>query len=252
MTDPFNWHFPQRNETMFMATVESSINNRNSFRESSFQRNDIPGAHCKQQIPQAVHRENFAHSAYIEPKPESHLTVKNNFIETNNLRTRDIEYAYPQCNDFKTNRVINPLMPKYKLPYVPPVDPEPPRKYLRNTLDISDIVKKHEKKIYQKEDQPIEGSIPSKLFRTVDAKSRLEVKDINLDGSFRTSRMDNPTNPLQPTYTWRANRRSEVLTNYGDIGNHPKEVIPSKVNRRSDFSLNIADIQGAKANSSNE
>jgi hypothetical protein len=143
-------------------------------------------------------------------------------------------------------------MPKYKLAYVPPVDPEPQKKYLRNTLDISDIVKKQENKVYHKDDQPIEGSLPNKLFRTVDAKSRLQVRDINEDGSFRSARMDNPINPLQPTYTWRANRRSEVLTNYGDIGNHPKEVIPSKVNRRSDFSLNIADIKGAKANSSNE
>jgi hypothetical protein len=34
-------------------------------------------------------------------------------------------------------------MPRYKLPYVAPVDPEPPRPLLRNTLDISDIPTKH-------------------------------------------------------------------------------------------------------------
>jgi hypothetical protein len=39
---------------------------------------------------------------------------------------------------------------------------------------------------------------------------------------------------------------------YGDIGSRPKEVIPSQVNKQNDFSLGIYDIEGAKANSSNE
>ena len=43
------------------------------------------------------------------------------------------------CSDFKTKRVTNPLVPTYRLPYVAPVVPEPPREFLRNTLDISDI-----------------------------------------------------------------------------------------------------------------
>lgn len=30
-------------------------------------------------------------------------------------------------------------MPKYQLPYVASVDPEPVRKFMRNSLDISDI-----------------------------------------------------------------------------------------------------------------
>jgi len=73
--------------------------------------------------------------------------MKSKFVETNNLRTDDIEGARPNCVDFKTSRVTNPIMPRYKLPFVPPVDIEPPRNFLRNTLDISDIHTKQNKKM---------------------------------------------------------------------------------------------------------
>jgi len=69
-----------------------------------------------------VHRDNFSNSAYIEPVPESHI-IRNKYIETNNLKTRDIEKAYPQHNGFQTSRMTNPLTPTYKLPFVTPVDP---------------------------------------------------------------------------------------------------------------------------------
>jgi hypothetical protein len=64
-------------------------------RQSSFQRTDIPGAQPKRQIPLSVHKDNFSNSAFIEPIPESHI-MRNKYIETNNLRTHDIELAYPQ------------------------------------------------------------------------------------------------------------------------------------------------------------
>jgi hypothetical protein len=65
--------------------------------------------------------------------------MKNRYIGSSNLRTDDIEGAQPQCSDFKTYRVTNPIVPKYKLPYVPSIDPEPPRKFIKDPLDISDI-----------------------------------------------------------------------------------------------------------------
>lgn len=69
--------------------------------------------------------------------------MRNKYIGSNNLRTSDIEGAQPQCNDFKTSRVTNPIVPKYKLPYVPPIDPEPPRKFIKDPLNISDIQTKN-------------------------------------------------------------------------------------------------------------
>lgn len=130
--------------------------------------------------------------------------MKNKYIESNNLKTRDIEKAYPQCNEFTSARVTNPLAPRYKLPYVPPVDPEPPRQFLRNTLDISDIPTKQRRIMASSvEKPPIEGTTPNKLFKTINAVNRLEVKDINTDGVFISERRNNPVNPLEPSYTWR-------------------------------------------------
>jgi len=135
---------------------------------------------------------------------------------------------------------------------VPPVDPEPPRQFLRNTLDISDIHTKHKKIVTPSQVQaPIEGSAPSKLFKTINAVNRLDVKDINNDGVFISARKCNPTNPLEPSYTWR-DERTSINQRYGDIGNHPSQIIPGKVNKRDDLSLGVYDIEGAKANSSNE
>lgn len=141
--------------------------------------------------------------------------MRNKYIETNSLRTHDIEKAYPQHNQFKTSRVTNPIAPRYKLPYVPPLDPEPPREFLRNTLDISDIPTKHRRTpIASVEKAPIEGSAPNKLFRTINAVNRLEVKDINTDGVFVSARKSNPTNPLDPSYTW-SDQRASVNPRYG-------------------------------------
>lgn len=91
--------------------------------------------------------------------------------------------------------------------------------------------------------EKIQGSQPSKLFRTIDAVSRLQVKDINNDGKFISERTNNPIDPLNPNYIWRDNtekgvglsftkstleQQKKVLnTNYGEIyGTQPKRLIP--------------------------
>ena len=51
----------------------------------------------------------------------------------------------------------------------------------------------------------VEGSSPSKLYRTIDAVSRLSVKDINNDGKFVSRRQSAPIDPLVPVYLWRDN-----------------------------------------------
>ena len=81
----------------------------------------------------------------------------------------------------------------------------PPPKFLRNTLDISDLPQKKSapKSIKSPKNETVEGSEPSKLFRTVEAVSRLSVKDINDDGKFVSRRRNNPTDPLNPSYEWR-------------------------------------------------
>ena len=123
---------------------------------------------------------------------------------------------------------------------------------MRNTLDISDIHAKKQPKTARYDKPDIQGSNPSKLFRTVDAVSRLDVKDINKDGTFISKRTQSPTNPLDPSYTWRDANRYVVNSHYGDIGNHNRQQIPQHVNRRSDLNYSTHDIEGAKANSYND
>jgi hypothetical protein len=38
------------------------------------------------------------------------------------LKHHDIEGSYPQAVYFKTNRVVDPIMPRYKLPSSDPVN----------------------------------------------------------------------------------------------------------------------------------
>jgi hypothetical protein len=58
------------------------------------------------------------------------------------------------------------------------------------------------------------------------------VKDINTDGIFTSQRKSNPTNPNNPSYIWQE-QRDTLNRSYGDIGNHPREIIPQVVNKQS-------------------
>jgi hypothetical protein len=76
---------------------------------------------------------------------------------------------------------------------------------------------------------------------------RLQVKDINKDGIFESSRT---TNPLKPEYHWRDNDDKDLNNSYGVIrGSEPRQVHPSAVNKPNDLCLGIKDIEGTQANS---
>jgi hypothetical protein len=90
-----------------------------------------------------------------------------------------------------------------------------------------------------------------KLYRTIEAVQRLNVKDINRDGSFVSKRTLSPTNPLEPSYTWR-DRGDSTNYQYGDIGNRSRVNASQRINKPNDLAYNVHDIEGAKANSSNE
>ena len=82
----------------------------------------------------------------------------------------------------------------------------------------------------------------------MEAVNRLDVKDINRDGTFISKRIQIPTNPLEPSYSWR-DSKDRVNYQYGDIGNRSRMPIEPKPNRKVDMSLNANDIEGTKANS---
>lgn len=54
----------------------------------------------------------------------------------------DIEGSKPKSNEFRTNRVVDPLCPVYKLPNVAPISIDPGRNFIRDTLVSSDINQK--------------------------------------------------------------------------------------------------------------
>ena len=62
------------------------------------------------------------------------------------LKHRDIEKSYPASVEFKTNRVVDPLVPRYNLPSCNPVSLPEPAKFQRDTLEVHDITKKSQRK----------------------------------------------------------------------------------------------------------
>lgn len=55
---------------------------------------------------------------------------------------------------------------------------------------------------------------------------------------------------MQPDYLWRDNPDKSLNPQYGRIeGTHPKSMHPHNVNRRNNLCLDVADIEGTKANS---
>lgn len=94
---------------------------------------------------------------------------------------------------------------------------------------------------------PIIGSNPSKLTKDIRAVARLDVKDINKDLIFQTTRH---TNPIQPSYLWRDQEDKSLNNEYGRItGSEAKRSHPLSVNRPNNLSLNVKDIEGSQANS---
>ncbi|KAF4733849.1 hypothetical protein FOZ62_000369 [Perkinsus olseni] len=85
---------------------------------------DVPGMRSKSYYPPVVNR----------PRDLS-------------LTTQDIEWAQPKITRFRTNRVLDPLNPMYKLAKSEAVPVEPPRFNGRFTNDIRDIEFSHPKRL---------------------------------------------------------------------------------------------------------
>ena len=134
--------------------------------------------------------------------------------------TAGIDKSSPQSSHLKTNRIVNPLTPEYKLPSSPLQEPFM-RKFLRNSLDVSDI----------------QGTSSYRLLRNV-IRNPLDVSDI-----IKTKRI---TNPLNPEYIIRES--DNKLISYGEIpGSTPKTLI--NVNQKPHTrNLDVTDIQVTPAN----
>ena len=145
---------------------------------------------------------------------KSHPSVSknnSNFINNFNfnLNTHDIDGAYPSKHEF-SKRITNPLEPAYKLPSCEILEEDPPNKFIRNNLDISDIKGTKPKPIYRKKinnnddvNYDISGSHPRKRYERKIFYENFDYTDVNEDNEhkkFFNNKNNRNTNPLEPNY----------------------------------------------------
>ncbi len=58
------------------------------------------------------------------------------------MKIIDIEGSQPKAHEFRTNRVIDPLCPKYKLPSAAEISIDNGRNFIRDPLLVTDINEK--------------------------------------------------------------------------------------------------------------
>lgn len=192
-----------------------------------------------------------------------------------NLSVADIEGAQPRPEKSNLgNRRVNPLNPTYSWSKVEPV-PAPQPKFLRDTMDISDIwgaqparcitysCAQRDSMNFRDIERSYAGWNRNQYQRKKGHKiDAMNVRDINADhiGMNRMKRGNRCTNPLDPKYEYDHLRKSGLSTLSTD--KTPKEqkrnilggVKGSKSQilnpyfHRDEFNLRTNDIEGAQVN----
>lgn len=150
MSDPYAYPFMKRENTMYLSTLNKhdfSLPNRYE-RQSSFQLNDIAGAHPKKLIPHNANSNSFSLSTFVEPIPDRSLHIRKH---SDPLYIDDIEGARPRVSHFRTKRVVDPLCPKYKLPSTAEITADNGRPFIRDTLQTNDITGKRSRTLRKPE-----------------------------------------------------------------------------------------------------
>ena len=160
-------------------------------------------------------------------------TNKSNYSNS----TAGIDKSSPSNKEFLTNRQTNPLNPEYILP-THTSKPHTPPKYIRDTLDISDI----------------NGNSSKPLYKII-IRNSLDVSDISPKNKEKTAWNKNKdlideekillrrnTNPLTPEYLIRDHNNQ--LIRYGTIqGNSPRNSINIQQPPHNRH-LDVSDIKG--------
>jgi hypothetical protein len=176
-------------------------------------------------------------------------TNKPDFIYSN----RDIEFSIPRGHHvFQNDRHLNPLDPQYKLPSYEEPKYEFNQKFIRNTLDISDIEGAQPKNYYKYEthdninifNEKIDDDFISRRLKNRQGKNYnyLDYRDVYVKKPFSRRKIS----PLDPIYT--LNYLNGESYTYGEIeGNKP--VVFSKYNTEKDGKGNKTDdIEYAQPN----
>ena len=171
-----------------------------------------------------------------QPKKERILD-KPNYI----LDVHDIEKAYPNMFNIRTQRRVNPLNPIYKLPSYPIPLPVTPPKFIRDQIDISDIEKARPNKLFPMKMRPpktyddIKGIHPKKQYVRKVFYDNFNYKDINnkKEKKFRNTNPLDPeydkpyggyiegTKPCLPIYYFNTDNRTNSLSNEDIYGTMP-------------------------------
>ena len=173
-----------------------------------------------------------------------------------NLTNKDIEKSSPSVSHFKTNRVTNPLQPKYKFPEVAPHQIEIP-KFIRDSIDIKDIsgaspkkrINNLKKESLTEKLNSIEGSHPLVPYYRKNLGNikydYMDYSDLILQ-KFKTKRN---VNILDPIYIFK--KEGEEKSNfYGPIKkSKPESKYPYYY--RPSLNLKIDDIKGTNPGSIN-
>ena len=235
----------------------SKINDKNHhFKKLNTNRNwslnlynlDIEGS-SPRKFGYFINKEDFTNKNSDIEKSSPKNYYENINKKSFNLTNDDIEFSKPQCIKNETTRHINPLEPKYNLPN-PPIYPITPPKFIRDSMDISDIKGTKPRKIGNEKNlfkEPIEkevvkGSWPKKPYLRKSKYEYMDYRDV-------TKKIINNrnTNPLRPIYNWSY---VDNMKNYGPIeGNYPS--VYSKYLYKTPFNLNNRDIEGTNVGSKN-
>ena len=190
-----------------------------------------------------------------------------------NLNTHDIDGAYPSKHEF-SKRITNPVEPVYKLPSCEILEEDPPNKFIRNNLDITDIPGTKPKPIYRKKinnnddnNYDISGSHPKKQYERKIFYENYDYTDVNIDNEhkkFFNNKNNRNTNPLEPNYGSLYGgfiEKSVSLNPYFHIKNRGRIYMSNddifgsitgsknKYNlflNKPNFALDVKDIEGSK------
>ncbi|KRW99826.1 hypothetical protein PPERSA_10945 [Pseudocohnilembus persalinus] len=254
--DPYNYHSLQRNETMQLNTINRQDIGYPKFqtqaiKDYSLRTDDLKGSQPKGEYPYQSKVTYANRSDDIKGAQPKQLIFNNREpqYQDNTLKIDDINGARPNICQFKTNRVgNNPLEPVYQLPQVQLTQPEV-LKFLRNTLDISDIDGTRPKKdtSFIPKRNPIQyeeiaGSKPRKQYVPNNIRSSLDVKDINNTKSWYPQRQ---TNPLQPVYKVYDDKNQ--IQFYGKVEKSEPKILHPNNFKSPNYAYNNQDIEGSQA-----
>ena len=214
----FNYPFLKRKDLMYLSSLNSRDYPLRFFKKLNTKRDwsaNLYNLDIEKSVPfrSNVFTNKIDFINKLDDIEKSHPNKIKNNINYNkpifNLNTHDIDGAYPSKHEF-SKRITNPVEPVYKLPSCEILEEDPPNKFIRDNIDISDIPGTKPKPIYRKKinnnddnNYDIIGSHPKKQYERKKFYENYDYTDVNVDNEhkkFFNNKNNRNTNPLEPNY----------------------------------------------------